>query len=339
MTVDRRWGRGKGAPFGICDCRTSVSLSLFFRAHRLSFSYFRFSPIAEIDSTRISPPFLPSCPKQLSCRQAAGCRHLWRRLGGRGPGDGRHGEFLFKKGTEARERKEKNGGADCGSLPLHLPTAKSSTPFLPLPFLNLFQRAFFYLQTNQNPPPPLQVAIKKMKRRLSETSKGGAAPAEGVPPPPSSSSSSSAAAAANAAPAVVSLSTDPKLAAALGGREARALLLLSRNAARRGNAEDNDGIVRLLDVVAQGDALYFVFESAECDAHQFLRAVSSGVPLAFQLQQGGGGEGEGGRVSARMGANRQVGAAQNGANGAPERRGRACRAGSNPSRTPRPRRT
>ena len=125
-----------------------------------------------------------------------------------------------------------------------------------------------------------------MKRRLSETRRGGAAPssAPGEAPSPSGAD----------APAVVSLSGDPKLAAALGGREARALLLLSRNAARRGNSLDNDGVVRLLDVVAQRDALYFVFESAECDAHQFLRAVSSGVPLALQLEgasavRGGGG--------------------------------------------------
>ena len=99
---------------------------------------------------------------------------------------------------------------------------------------------------------------------------------------------------------VVSLATDPKLATALGGREARSLLLLSRNAARRSRGKtanasnDNDCIVRLLDVVAQRDALYLVFERMECDAHQFLRAVSCGVPLALQLQRGGGGGGGGG---------------------------------------------
>ena len=116
-----------------------------------------------------------------------------------------------------------------------------------------------------------------MKRRLSETRKGGAGREE--------------ISSIDAPPPVVSLSTNPKLAAALGGREARSLLLLARNAARRGNAADNDGVVRLLDVVAQRDALFFVFESAECDAHQFLRAVSSGVPLAFQLQGSGLGVG------------------------------------------------
>ena len=52
--------------------------------------------------------------------------------------------------------------------------------------------------------------------------------------------------------------------------------------------------MRLLDVVAQRDALFFVFESMECDAHQFLRAVSSGVPLPLQLRRRGGAAENGG---------------------------------------------
>ena len=118
-----------------------------------------------------------------------------------------------------------------------------------------------------------------MKRRLSETRKGGAGREE--------------ISSIDAPPPVVSLSTNPKLAAALGGREARSLLLLARNAARRGNAADNDGVVRLLDVVAQRDALFFVFElyvdeagwAAHQESEHFKKAIPQLLPLLMRRER------------------------------------------------------